>query len=109
MILTGLYIIWKYIFLDVQDEEQELPEQFSLHQNYTNPFTTIKYTLPKASNVSIKIYNLKSQLITTLVNKYHQLGNYTVDWNAAGESSGVYFYRIRAGEYTAVRKCVVLK
>jgi hypothetical protein len=88
------------------------PEVFSLLQNYPNPFnpvTSIKYSLLKASEVSIIIYNVAGQEVATLCKKFQNPGWYSVNWDASSVGSGVYFYRIVAGEYTSVRKCIVLK
>ena len=88
------------------------PQRFVLYQNYPNPFnpsTTIRYELPKESIVSLKIYNLLGQEVATLVNESKQPGRYQVQWNAQGLSSGVYFYRLQAGEYVETRKLMLLK
>ncbi len=80
--------------------------------NYPNPFnpqTTISYALPKSSKASLKIYNIKGQLVETLVNEFQQAGNYSVVWNAEDISSGIYFYRITAGDFKDTKKCVILK
>ncbi|KAA3617498.1 MAG: T9SS C-terminal target domain-containing protein [Calditrichaeota bacterium] len=86
---------------------------FSLSQNYPNPFnpvTTIEYKLPKSSKVNLSIYNLLGQKVATLVNEKQVAGNYKVDWNSLGSSSGVYFYKIETDNgYTKTRKLVVLK
>lgn len=97
-----------------------LPKAFSLGQNYPNPFnpsTTISYTIPegKAAIVSLGVYNLRGQLVKSLVNDVSQsAGDYRVIWDGRGTkgaqvSSGVYFYRLKAGEYVKTRKMVLLK
>ncbi len=93
-----------------------LPRKFALMQNYPNPFnpsTTIRYELPSASKVVIRVYNLLGQVITTLVDEQKQAGVYTVDWNAAMISSGVYFYRTEAvsanKRFVDVKKMILLK
>lgn len=88
------------------------PKSYHLTQNYPNPFnpsTTIEYDLPKASNVSIEVYNTSGQKITTLLNKKMAAGNHEVEFNAANLSSGVYFYRIQAGEFHDVKKMILLR
>jgi len=93
------------------------PKEFALAQNYPNPFnptTQIQFALPKESHVKIVVYNVAGSEIATLVNSTMGTGSYTLTWNGtndAGEhvSSGVYLYRIQAGEYTSVRKMVMLK
>lgn len=89
-----------------------IPKEFKLAQNYPNPFnptTTIKYQLPKPEKVKLEIYNIRGQRVETLVNEYKDAGYYSVEWNASRISTGVYFYRLTAGEFTSVRKCVFVK
>jgi len=111
---VGIYFgIAKSDFTGVIPENNiELPEYFALKQNYPNPFnpnTTIRYILPKSSNVSLKVYNLVGHEITTLVNEKKPTGEYEVQWNAANLSSGVYVCRMQAGEFLQTRKLVLLK
>jgi len=80
--------------------------------NYPNPFnptTQITYSVPKATDVTIKIYDVLGREIALLVNERKQAGEYTVGWNAAGVPSGVYFYRIVAGEFVETKKMLVIK
>jgi len=88
------------------------PLDFNLEQNYPNPFnpaTTIRYQLPAAKHVTIYIYNIKGQLLTTLVNEPKNAGEHTLIWNARDFPSGVYYYQIIAGEFSATRKCLLIK
>ncbi|MFQ6617201.1 MAG: T9SS type A sorting domain-containing protein [Fidelibacterota bacterium] len=88
------------------------PHSFLLHQNYPNPFnaiTAITYQLPKATTVNLSIYNVAGHLVETLVNERKNAGYHSVIWNASGIGSGLYFYQIKAGEYTETKKCVILK
>jgi hypothetical protein len=90
----------------------EIPNYYSLSQNYPNPFnpaTNIKYTIPKAGNVSLKIYDVLGKEVVTLVNELKQPGVYNVDYNASNLSSGIYFYRLEAGDFTAVKKMMLIK
>jgi hypothetical protein len=94
------------------DIKTEKNPGFGLHQNYPNPFnthTTITYELNKNAHVLIKIYNIFGQLVETVVNDYKTAGYHSVLWNASNISSGLYFYRIEAGEYTETKKCLILK
>jgi hypothetical protein len=94
------------------EEVISLPDQFSLGQNYPNPFnasTIIEYDLPSASNVIIDIYDLLGRRIETLIQGEHPAGYHQVVWDAADHSSGLYFYRIQAGDYAETRKMVLLK
>ncbi len=95
----------------VQSEKQSA-STFQLNQNYPNPFnphTTISYQLPETSNISLAIYNINGRLIKKIVNEHQKAGSYQVRWNAENIGSGIYFYQIEAGEYSQVRKCMVLK
>jgi hypothetical protein len=83
-----------------------------LLQNYPNPFnpsTTIKYDLPKDLRVTLKVFNVLGQEVATLVNEEQKAGYRSVEWNAAGVASGVYFYRLDAGSFTSVKKLLLLK
>ena len=91
---------------------QELPGEFALYQNYPNPFnptTTIKYDLPKDSRVSLKLFNILGQETATLVNEEQKAGYRSIEWNATHCASGVYFYRLEAGNFTSVKKLLLLK
>lgn len=96
------------------EEEMNTPHpiRFYLLQNYPNPFnliTTISYELPKSAFVNLSIYNVKGQLVETIVNEHNNPGFYTIEWNTSRFGSGIYFYRIKAGEYRETKKCVILK
>jgi flagellar hook assembly protein FlgD len=88
------------------------PNTFSLSQNYPNPFnasTTIKYSLPEEAEVTIEIYDILGRRIETLIAGKQPAGSHSVVWEAKNVPSGVYFYRIEAGEYSQTQKCVLLK
>jgi len=90
----------------------EIPNYYSLAQNYPNPFnpsTQIKYSVPKPVNVSIKVFDVLGKEVATLVNETKQPGFYTADFNASNLASGIYFYRIDAGEFTSVKKMMLIK
>jgi hypothetical protein len=94
------------------DQAIFLPTSFSLFPNYPNPFnasTTIQYNLPKASNVTIDIYDILGRKVETLVSQRKQPGMYTVVWDAKDIPSGIYFYKLQAGDYSQSKKCVILK
>ena len=89
-----------------------VPTKFELSQNHPNPFnpvTTIRYALPENSHVHLAIYNLNGQLIEKLMDEEKTPGYYSVLWNATRYSSGVYFYKLTAGDYVEIRKCVLIK
>jgi hypothetical protein len=86
--------------------------KFDLAQNYPNPFnpnTTIKYSVPKQSNVIMKIYDALGKEIITLVNENKNEGNYSVEFNSKNLISGVYFYRLAAGQFSQVKKMILIK
>ena len=99
-------------FVSVEDRSTNFPKSFQLYQNYPNhfnPTTTIKYQLSDASDVKISIYNLNGELIETIVNDHKTAGYHTTTWNATGAPTGVYFYKIKAGNFTDVKKCILMK
>ena len=90
----------------------EIPNQFSLSQNYPNPFnpvTNIKFQIVNNSFVILKIYDITGREIQTLVNEKQVPGTYEVNWDASGYSSGLYFYRISADNFTDVKKMILVK
>ncbi len=90
----------------------EIPTEFFLFQNYPNPFnptTAISYQIPITSFVRISIYDIHGRLVEALVNGKKNPGYYNVEWNAEKVGSGIYFYRIDAGEFSSVKKCLVVK
>ena len=74
-----------------------------------NPNTKIEYALPKESYVKIKIYNSLGQEVVTLVDGMQNAGNYIIDWNPHYLSSGVYYYRIQAGQYSSMKKMMYIR
>ena len=95
-----------------ESEDFNIPDCYTLSQNYPNPFnpvTTIKYDLPQAVTVKLQVFDLTGRLVQTLVNENKPAGRYSAVWNAQNVSSGIYFIRLSAGDFTAVKKCVKLK
>ena len=91
---------------------QPSSSEFKLAPNYPNPFnptTTIRYNLPAGSQVQLSVYDIQGNLIKQLINTYKQAGVHEVEWTASKVASGVYFYRIKAGNYSEVKKCVLIK
>lgn len=100
------------IVADGQLTEELLPTSFALEQNYPNPFnptTTINFSMPEASRVTVKVYNVMGQLVSTLVNREMNAGRHSVNFDASRLASGVYLYRIQAGSFTATRKMNLIK
>ena len=89
-----------------------IPDAFSLHQNYPNPFnpsTKIKFGIPKGALVKLKIYDILGREVAVLVNEKLDPGVYQYDWNASVLPSGVYFYRLSAGDFTQTKRMVLIK
>ena len=88
------------------------PKEFSISQNYPNPFnpsTTISFSIPKTEFVTLKIFDILGNEVKSLVNEELQAGIYNKEWNPAGLSSGIYFYRLQAGQFSQTRKMNYLK
>jgi hypothetical protein len=108
-----------YPWTDVEEDvaEEELPAQFSLSDNYPNPFnpkTKIGYFIPKASQVKLEVFNILGQRVRTLVDEVQTAGKKEVTWDGKDESanevaSGVYFYKLQAGDFTQTKKMVLIR
>ncbi|MHB1049089.1 MAG: T9SS type A sorting domain-containing protein [Bacteroidota bacterium] len=117
-VFTGYTSISKGILSSVKTKNDIVPVVFALYQNFPNPFnpsTTIRYGLPSASRVTLKIYNILGQQIAEIVNQEQSEGIYEVQWNA-NVATGLYFYRIEAASvsdpdhtFTQLKKMLVLK
>jgi len=108
------YVSWSVFVnpLTAVEKSDGLPTAFALHQNYPNPFnpsTTIQYDLPKSGMVRLSVYDVLGREVRILVDEYQDVGRYTVRFDASNLSSGVYFYRLIAGEFVAVKKFQLLK
>lgn len=89
-----------------------IPKEYSLYQNYPNPFnpvTNIKFDLPKSGFATLKIYDVLGKEAAVLLNEVKQAGSYKADFNASNLPSGVYFYRLTAGEFTETRRMMLIK
>jgi len=97
--------------------QEAKPTAFKLERNYPNPFnpeTVIKFALPEATPVTLKVYNILGQVVNTLVNEMLPAGDHSVIWDGKNEqgtdvASGVYFYRIRAGDFESIEKMTLLR
>jgi hypothetical protein len=103
--------------VDDNEHAGSLPENFALLQNYPNPFnptTSITYKIARVADVKLSIYNLHGQKLRTLVDERRAVGSYTVEWDGKDQlgkavASGVYFYRLEAGEFLQTRKMLFVK
>ncbi len=96
----------------INGNSNEIPSEYSLQQNYPNPFnpaTTIKFSIPSASNVKLVVYDAAGQVVNVLVNAELAAGNYNYSFNAYNLASGVYFYKLEAGEFSSVKKMLLVK
>lgn len=90
----------------------ETPMSFSLSQNYPNPFnpvTKISYALPKSGFTTLRVYDILGKEVAMLVNEVKNAGNYSVDFNASGFTSGVYFYRLESNGFSDIKKMMLIK
>jgi M6 family metalloprotease-like protein len=98
--------------ISVGDESTDLPKTFSLAQNYPNPFnpsTIIKYELPTTSNIRLSVCDLLGREVTVLLNERREAGAHEVKFDASALSSGMYFYRLQAGEFVQTRKLLLVR
>jgi len=88
------------------------PKEFALLQNYPNPFnplTVIRYQLPVSGHVRLTMYDVLGREVVSLVNESKAPGTYDISWDASNYPSGVYFYRLRAGKFSDVKKLILIK
>jgi len=111
---------WEYTWIGdtthtvtaVKEEEYSLPLTYSLKQNYPNPFnptTTIEFTMAKAGHVTIELYNMLGQRIRTIVDEFKPAGRYTIQVQGMDLTSGIYFYKMKAGNFEQMKKMVLMK
>jgi len=101
----------EYTGTGVGDHNQN-PLGFNLSQNYPNPFnpsTMIKFTIDKRSLVTLKVFNVLGKEISTVINSEKEPGTYNVNFNAGKLSNGVYFYKLTVGNYSSVKKMILMK
>ncbi len=101
-----------YDYSNIVEVEVGTPITFALNQNYPNPFnpaTTISYRIPAAAVVSLKIYDISGSEVATLVNARQDAGYYSINFDATNIASGMYFYTIKAGEFTSTKKMMFIK
>jgi hypothetical protein len=94
------------------DNPADLPTEYSLSQNYPNPFnptTTIQYSIPKDEFVKLTVYDITGKVVKELVSGHKTAGRYSVEFNASSYSSGIYYYRLEAGQYNSTQKMLLIK
>jgi len=112
-----VYKVWEGLLVNVESEETLNPESFSLSQNFPNPFnpvTVIRYSIPSdvkgmSSNVKLNVFDNIGKHVAALVNEKQSAGSYEVNFKAEGLPSGVYFYKLEAGEFVETKRMILLK
>jgi hypothetical protein len=110
---TGKLFIYSYAKITgINNTNINIPANFKLNQNYPNPFnptTTINYQIPKNGKVTLKVYDILGRKVITLVNGFKAKGRYSVQFNGSNLASGIYFYKLSSGDFSAVKKLILLK
>ena len=110
VLADGTAVLLESVTSSVEDDE--LPVQFSLGQNYPNPFnpsTTIQYSLPEVSDVTLEVFNMLGQKVASLVDSRQTAGSYMVEFDGSNLASGTYMYRMQAGNFVQTRKFALIK
>jgi hypothetical protein len=100
------------VLTGIDEEVTNLPREVALYQNYPNPFnaaTEIKFALPEQSDVTIEVFNILGQKTATVADGLFPAGYHSVNWNAGKVASGVYYYRLTAGDKVMVKRMMLLK
>ncbi|HRE41930.1 MAG TPA: T9SS type A sorting domain-containing protein [Ignavibacteria bacterium] len=101
----------RYFMAQLSVNKSEVGD-FKLNENYPNPFnpiTNISFSIPSASNVSLKVFDITGKEVAKLVNEYKSAGDYSIQFNASELSSGVYFYRLNAGNFMSTKRMLLIK
>jgi hypothetical protein len=105
--------VWSFsVLISGVRDEQDVPTEFFLSQNYPNPFnptTVIRYGLPERSQVKLELFNLLGQSVAVLVNIEQEAGYHSALLESRGLASGLYFYRLKAGDFVETRKLIILR
>lgn len=99
-------------YVGVENSDNTIPFEFSLSQNYPNPFnpsTIVRYTIKNSGKVTLSVYDLLGRKISVIVDKLQKPGQYEIEWNAGSFGSGIYFYRLQSGNYSAVKKMLLVR
>jgi hypothetical protein len=111
-IFYNIFIDTSAMPMGISSTQNKIPEEFTLYQNFPNPFnpvTVINYELPAVSYVTLKIYDMLGKEVTALVNEKQSAGSYSVKWDGSNYPSGVYFYKLTAEDYTNTKKMILIK
>lgn len=99
------------IVTEVENEEK-IPTEFSLYQNYPNPFnpsTTIKYSIPSSEFVTLKVFDVLGNEVAVLVDEFRPAGRYEATFDAGNLASGIYLYKLQAGDYIQTKKMILIR
>ncbi len=105
-------ILAKESYTTISYKGETVVETYELSQNFPNPFnpeTVIKYQIPEAGHVTVKVYDMLGREVASLVNETQQKGRYELKFNAGQLASGVYIYSIKAGKFSSTKKMMLLK
>ncbi len=109
---SGIWVLKNDLATSVRENSSDQPTQYTLLQNYPNPFnpsTTIIYEIPNRTYVTLEIYDVLGRKIATLVDGIQEAGRYKAIWDVRTMSSGVYFYRLTAGQQIFAKKMVIIR
>lgn len=113
MSLIKLFLLIPILLIDLSNSTKALGNvSYELTLNYPNPFnpvTKIRFALPKSSFAKLVVYDMLGRELETLVNEQLSTGTYEADWNAAQFTSGVYYYKLSAGDFTETKKMILIK
>ncbi len=110
--IFGNYLDTTTVLTGIKSLHDPLPQSFALDQNYPNPFnptTMIRYAIPRNSQVTLNVYNVLGEKVATLFSGMQRAGSYEVNFDASRYASGVYFYRLQAGNFSSIKKMMLLK
>jgi hypothetical protein len=111
-ILSGFLANHSLLITDIEYDQEIIPTVYKLNQNYPNPFnpsTIINYQIPEGGFVSLKIYDILGNEISTLVNEEKAVGNYKATFDASKLASGVYIYQLKAANFVDTKKMILLR
>jgi hypothetical protein len=110
--LLGKSLDWIGAPTAVELPGESVPVKYTLEQNYPNPFnpiTTIDFAIEEPGNVKVTVFNMLGQEVAKLTDKHYQAGRYTLAWDASNMASGLYFYKIVAGDFSMTKKMTLLR